>query len=65
MVVQEILASGHRDMKPAQLDYIRDMANRVGFSILDVAPGLGQDAFKIVLKIPMNDPIFIARLRDS
>jgi hypothetical protein len=63
MQVQEILATGHRDFRPEQLRYVKDMANRVGFSVLDATPGLGRDTFRIELKISMSDPIFIARLR--
>jgi len=64
MVVEEILKEGHTNLASAQLDYVRDMANRVGFKVLEPVTELGPDVARICIQISMNDPVFIARLSD-
>jgi len=63
VVVEEVYAAGHDDLAPQHLAYLQDMANRVGFTILNPEPAFGNSAFRIRLHIPMDDPVFVARLR--
>ena len=60
--VAEILADGHESLDSGRLVYVRDMANRVGFSILDAVPERGEKYFRIALRIDMEQPVFLARL---
>lgn len=63
MTVEEILRNGHSDLGPGQLEYVRDMANRVGFVVLEALPHLGPDVVQICLRISMRNPMFVARVR--
>ena len=62
MIVEEILKDGHANLAAAQLEYVRDMANRVGFTVLESLNSRGPNVVKIRLQISMTDPVFVARL---
>ena len=62
MVVKEILNDGRRQLASSQLESVRHMANRVGFTVIEPLDDLGPDVAKIRLQIAMADPVFVARL---
>jgi hypothetical protein len=62
--VEEVLWVGHEDLKGEHLAYVKEMANRVGFTILCPEPGCGEHAYRIALHISMDDPVFVVRLRN-
>lgn len=62
MIVEEIFRHGHTNLGDAQLEYVRDMANRVGFTVLEPLATFGPDVVRIRIQISMTDPVFVARL---
>ncbi len=63
-VVQEVYPDGHAGIEADHLAYVRDMANRVGFSVLDPQPGLGLLVHRIKLHTAMDNPYFTALLAE-
>jgi hypothetical protein len=64
-VVLELLPEGHERLTPAQLLALRDVANRVGFDVVETIQETPCALHRIELKISMRDPsdrFFIARL---
>jgi hypothetical protein len=65
LVVREVYADGHADLTPAHLDYIRDMANRIGFAVVgQTGNPLGSVAL-IRLPISMRNPVFQVLVDDD
>ncbi len=60
--VCEILPDGHAALTPAQLSYLVDMANRVGFYVLEPVPNRGDRTYRVRIAVSMSDPFFTARL---
>jgi hypothetical protein len=62
--VREVLAEGHAGFTQAHLDYVRDMANRSGFTILGRPVGKAAIA-TIRLNVAMTNPVFKARIEEG
>lgn len=60
--VRSVYGIGHRDLSAGHLIYVPQMANRVGFRVIEARPDLSPYAFTIELKISMTNPIFVAEL---
>jgi hypothetical protein len=59
MGVIEVYADGHDDLEDEHLRYVRDMANRVGFTVID---RYDEGLARIQIEAPMSDPVFLVRL---
>lgn len=67
-VVLELLPEGHERLTPVQLLALRDVANRVGFDVVETIQEAPCVLHRIALKISMRDPrdrFFIARLAEE
>ena len=65
LVVREVYADGHSGLTEEHLNYIRAMANRIGFSVVGQAGNpLGSVAL-IRLPISIRNPVFQALLEDE
>jgi hypothetical protein len=63
IVVREVYGDGHDGLSREGLEYIRDMANRVGFERIDDG---SEPVALIRLSISMDNPVFRVRLeRDA
>jgi hypothetical protein len=60
--VRSVYSIGHADLNAGHLAYVPEMANRVGFRVIEARPDLSPYAFTIELKISMTNPIFVAEL---
>lgn len=60
--MKEICREGHEDLGREHLDYIKEMANRVGFSVLCPRPDVAPTAHEIKINIAMRDDVFVALL---
>jgi hypothetical protein len=61
--VREILAEGHESMTPDGLAYIRSMADRHGFTILDCVPPQLTVPVRIAINYShLREPMFTALL---
>jgi hypothetical protein len=63
LVVREVFAEGHAGFTREHLDYIREMANRTGFSVIEPAPK-SDDVATIKLNVRMTNPVFKALIED-
>lgn len=61
-VVREVYDDGHDHFRQEHLDYVRDMANRVGFTRINDE---NEPLAMIRINFPMANPVFKARLEEE
>jgi hypothetical protein len=62
VVVREVYNDGHGHFRQEHLDYVRNMANRVGFTRLNDE---SEPVAVIKINFPMANPVFRARLEEE
>ena len=63
--VRAVYPEGHETVPEEHLSYVAEMANRVGFTILEEQQRLGLKVHRIKLHVAMGNPYFIAELEDG
>jgi hypothetical protein len=65
LVVKQILRQGHENMDPNVLDYMKSMADRHGFTVLDGGPLDHSRPARIEINYPLlKERIFMAILEE-
>lgn len=65
LTVKEILPDGHEGLSPAALLYMKSMADRHGFIVLEPDGPVGDRPVRIEINYPLlRDRIFLALLED-
>ena len=65
LTVTTVYREGHENLNQEQLNYVRTMANRSGFSVLGGAEPGARSVVQIRLNVPMTDPVFKALVEDT
>ena len=60
LIVREVYPDGHEGLEDEHLEYLRSMANRVGFSVVGDEPGTLPAVVTIQLHVAMTNPVFDA-----
>ena len=65
LMVREVFAEGHDHFTGDQLNYVRSMANRVGFTVVNSAAEAFPAVVEIHLNVGMTNPVFKALVEDT
>ncbi len=65
LVVKQVFPDGHANMTDNHLSYVRDMANRIGFTVISRGGDIFPSEGLIRLHIEMTNPVFRVSLNDS